>query len=135
MPTVAILKTTRGQAAATSIVLGAVVAVSSLWSASRAPTICLFHLITTLPCQSRGMTRAFIALGHGHLREAIAFNIASPFVYAATWCGFALAVVQAATNRPMLAAAWNRSRAVIYPATLAIMASAWMVNLWSRFSH
>jgi hypothetical protein len=135
MPTIAFLKTRRGQAVATSIVLGAIVAVSSLWSASRAPTICLFQLLTTLPCPSCGMTRAFIALGHGHLRDAIAFNVASPFVYAAAWLGLTFAIVQAATNRPVLANVWNSTRVVVYPATLAIMASAWMVNLWGRFSH
>ena len=124
---------TRGQARWIATGLFAILAVSFFApSADRLPTWCLFHALTSLPCPSCGMTRAFVALGHGHLAEAMAFNLASPLVYAAAWLAFGLAVVQAATRRHVLALVWARSEAVVFPATLAIMSVAWMVNLWSR---
>ncbi len=34
------------------------------------PSVCLFYNLTGLPCPGCGLTRAFVCLGHGHLREA-----------------------------------------------------------------
>jgi hypothetical protein len=37
-------------------------------------TVCLFKNLTGVPCPSCGMTRAFLFLGHGQIRQAIALN-------------------------------------------------------------
>ena len=126
--------TTRREASAVASCLGAIVLTSLLWTGGSAPGFCLFHLLTTLPCPSCGLTRAFIALSHGHVHDALALNLASPLVYVATWLGLGLALIQAAVDRPVLTAAWTRMRPVLYPATLAVMASAWTVQLWHRFA-
>lgn len=39
--------------------------------------ICALHFVTGLPCPGCGLTRAFVALSHGQLSDAVAMN---PFV-------------------------------------------------------
>lgn len=46
------------------------------------PVICVFRLSTGLPCAGCGMTRAFLALAHGHWHQALDFNLISPFAFA-----------------------------------------------------
>ena len=41
------------------------------------PGLCLFHRLTGLECPGCGMTRAFHALTHGHVSEALSFNLLS----------------------------------------------------------
>ena len=72
-------------------------------SAEGGPVLCLFRAVTTLPCPSCGMTRAFVALGHGDMRSALHFNLASPAVFAAAGILFILSLVQAAQNHPEMA--------------------------------
>ncbi|MHB2015882.1 MAG: DUF2752 domain-containing protein [Candidatus Xenobia bacterium] len=42
--------------------------------------ICLFHRMTGLPCPGCGMTRSVVALLHGNVSEALAFNVGGPLV-------------------------------------------------------
>lgn len=46
-------------------------------------TVCLFHNLTGLPCPGCGMTRGFVAMGHGRIAEAWTANPFSPFVFVA----------------------------------------------------
>jgi len=48
----------------------------------RVPELCLFHRATGRHCPGCGMSRAFVLLWHGQLREAVRSNPASPFVFA-----------------------------------------------------
>ena len=75
------------------------------------------------------MTRAFVALAHGDWRTALDFNIASPGVFIAAACLLLLATAQALTDRPLLERAWGAVRKPLFPATVALMAAAWSVNL------
>jgi hypothetical protein len=43
-------------------------------------------------CASCGMTRAFTALGHGRLGDALAYNRGAPLVWGAFWVAAALAL-------------------------------------------
>jgi len=46
--------------------------------------LCMFHRITGLQCPGCGMTRAFHALMHGHISEALEYNLLSiPLFFAA----------------------------------------------------
>jgi hypothetical protein len=42
-------------------------------------------------CLSCGMTRAFTALGHGRLGDALEYNLLSPWAWLAVWIGLPLA--------------------------------------------
>jgi uncharacterized ParB-like nuclease family protein len=44
---------------------------------------CVWKQITGAPCPTCGLTRAFCALGHGRLGEALQLHVASPVVYLA----------------------------------------------------
>jgi len=95
---------------------------------------CLFHAITGLPCPSCGMTRAFLALGHGHWRDALALNLASPGVYLAAWTLLALSLLQILSGKECLLPAWQRVKGSIFPLVLVLMALAWGTNLWRQLA-
>lgn len=44
-------------------------------------SICVFHNVTGLPCPGCGMTRAFLAIGHGNLASAWKLNALSLPLY------------------------------------------------------
>jgi hypothetical protein len=113
---------------------GGVLAIACiLTSAEQGPTLCVFRAATTLPCPSCGMTRAFVALAHGDLPRAIGFNLASPLLFLATAIIFILGAVQVGLDRPVLSALWRVSRRVLTASTLAVLGTAWVVNLFQRF--
>jgi len=58
------------------------------------PPSCLFLLLTGVPCPLCGMTRAFGALMGGNIDRALAFNHASPFVFAA-WTAMTISLTAA----------------------------------------
>lgn len=49
----------------------------------RIPELCLFHRATGRRCPGCGMSRAFVLLWRGRVREAIKSNPASPLMFAA----------------------------------------------------
>ena len=108
---------------------GVLAAASGAAQAASLPTVCLFRLVSGWPCPSCGMTRAFLALGHLHLAEAMRHNIASPVVYLAAWVGLVVSGTGAITSHVPLAAAWRRARPVVLMATLLLMSAAWAANL------
>jgi hypothetical protein len=42
------------------------------------PSICIFYDLTGLPCPGCGLTRSFVSFAHGHLLEALRWNIFGP---------------------------------------------------------
>ncbi len=44
---------------------------SSTGQIAHLPSVCLFYHLTGLPCPGCGLTRSFVCLGHGHLRESL----------------------------------------------------------------
>jgi len=62
-------------------VLGAVFVTAPFW-VWHGPGLCLFHRLTGLECPGCGMTRAFHAISHGELAQALSFNLLSIAVYA-----------------------------------------------------
>jgi hypothetical protein len=65
-------------------VLGGVLLLSRVGEPSDQLKVCLFRTVTGLPCMTCGMTRAFHAISHGHLREALAFHPLSLVFYGVT---------------------------------------------------
>ena len=129
------MATPRGRAAYVMGILAAVLGLSIILpSAPHGPFFCLFRFITGLPCPSCGMTRAFIALGHGDVKSAFFLNPASPLIYCTAWLTLGLAGIQAAMNREILLSIWNRIRKPSLPVVLVIMGLAWIFNLVRHFS-
>jgi hypothetical protein len=75
------------------------------------------------------MTRAFVALSHGHVAQALAFNVASPAVYALAWLLVLGGSLDALDGRDRVGRAWGSARRPLAAAALLIMGCAWAVNL------
>jgi hypothetical protein len=45
------------------------------------PSVCLFYNLTGLPCPGCGLTRSFVCLGHGHLRESLYWHPLGIVIY------------------------------------------------------
>ena len=45
------------------------------------PSVCLFYHVTGLPCPGCGLTRSFVSLGHGHLRDALHWHPLGPIIF------------------------------------------------------
>lgn len=121
--------------AAISTVLGAIILLSiTLDAAPSKIPFCLFRNVTSLPCPSCGMTRAFISLGHGHIYNAIVLNPSSIFVYVATLTGFILAVLQILSGKRYILLFWNKIKSILFPVTLAVMALTWIYKIINHFT-
>ncbi len=59
---------------------------------------CSIRTVLGHPCPTCGMSRAFAALGHGRLDDALRYNKASPYFYAAYWAGALSALIVAARS-------------------------------------
>jgi len=75
------------------------------------------------------MTRAFCALTHGHVADAVRLNAASPLVYAACAVIVALGAAQSATGADVLAWTWDRTRRWAAAAAIGAMAASWAAKL------
>jgi hypothetical protein len=64
-----------------AIILGGVLLLSRLLEPSGIINVCLFNIVTGLPCMTCGMTRAFHSISMGNLREAINYHPLSVFFY------------------------------------------------------
>jgi hypothetical protein len=66
---------------AMALALGSVLLASRLLEPPQAINVCLFNLVTGLPCITCGLTRAFHAISLGNLRDALAYHPLSLFLY------------------------------------------------------
>ena len=66
------------------------------------PVICPFRLLTGLLCPGCGLTRSFVAAGHGELREAFRQHAFGPIVYAIFAAFVALKLAELARGRLLL---------------------------------
>lgn len=99
----------------------------------RYPTLCLFRAITTIPCPSCGMTRGFVAMGHGNVSEAFSKNIFSPVLYLATLMIWLFSLVQVIFGINILERIWYSSKRVVVTSVLILMMISWIVNIYRRF--
>jgi hypothetical protein len=79
----------------------AVLAVSYVYApyASDGPIVCLLRGFVGIPCPSCGLTRAFCALAHLELREALRYHALSPILFAAVVATPFVASYEIATRR------------------------------------
>lgn len=80
------MSSTRPAAAGGTVVAAAVVGATALTTAvvvpesmsTNGPVLCPFRLVTGLPCPGCGLTRSWVAIGHGDLHGAFAYNAFGP---------------------------------------------------------
>lgn len=63
------------------------------------PSICAFHNLTGLPCPGCGLTRAWVAMAHGHVAQALIWHPLGPLLFLAA-LGYAIWSAWVALNRP-----------------------------------
>ncbi len=99
--------------------------------ATGGPALCPSRLVTSKPCGSCGMTRAFAALLHGDLAYATEANLASPVAFAIAVLLALAYLAQLATARTYVADFWaNRHAKRISTAMLvALFAFGLVTNL------
>jgi hypothetical protein len=65
------------------------------------PVVCLLRGLVGIPCPSCGLTRAFCALSHFEVREALRYHALSPLIFAAVAATPFVAAYEVATRRPV----------------------------------
>lgn len=93
---------------------------------------CAFRYLTGIPCPLCGLTRSFISLGHGRVRDSFLYHFLGPALFAS----FAAGAVAAALPRRARAgpgdaakARGMSSRPSAQVALLIILLAAWCVKL------
>ena len=88
---------------------------------------CMFHLVTDIPCPGCGMTRACIALTHGHFADAWRSH---PFSFLIIGLAIGIAFFPI-----LLKNAWARcstvTRNVIAVGGIVLCLSVWIHKLWT----
>ena len=67
------------------------------------PLFCPIKAITGIPCPGCGMTRAFMAIASGNLREAIGYNLFSPILFLVFLVTAIHLLLEVITRRQLLA--------------------------------
>ncbi|MCO4761547.1 MAG: DUF2752 domain-containing protein [Myxococcales bacterium] len=95
-------------------------------SITTGPIICVFRLGSGLPCAGCGMTRAFVALSHGHGHAALHYNLLSPIVFGWMWLWWIAAIVALATDRdPPRHPGWLVKSALVALTTYWLVRAGW----------
>ncbi len=95
----------RGTAAAVVVAGFAAVGVATAVSPatlSDGPVLCPFRHVTGLPCPGCGLTRSWVALGHGDVSSAFGFNAFGPVFAAIAVVASGVAIWALITGRPVL---------------------------------
>ena len=66
------------------------------------PVVCPFRLATGLLCPACGLTRSFVAIGHGELRAALGHHAFGPILFAIALAFVALKLAELARGRLLL---------------------------------
>jgi len=113
----------------------AVLAVSYVYApyASDGPIVCLLRGLVGIPCPSCGLTRAFCALAHLQVIEALRYHALSPLVFGAVVATPFVAAYELATRRAV-ARRWLFSSklawglAALFLAHHTIRSAAWLTD-------
>ncbi|WAC56270.1 DUF2752 domain-containing protein [Gordonia sp. SL306] len=84
----------------------------------RGPILCPFLRITGLPCPACGLTRSWVALGHGDVGSAFSFNAFGPLFMLVVAVVTVVAIGSLVTGRPALT---QVQRTLTSPVALAVL--------------
>ena len=88
---------------------------------------CIFHLVTDVPCPGCGMTRACLALTHGHFADAWHYH---PFSFLVIGLAIGMAFFPIGLKN-----AWTRcspvTRNIIAIGGIVLCLSVWIHKLWT----
>lgn len=97
-------------------------------------TPCIFRNVTGLPCPGCGMTRGFVAMGHGRVAEAWGVNLLAPAFFALC-CAY---VVWLPLSTLWPAVRWRRPsdgvRRAFLAVVLVLIAASWALSLRRHFA-
>ena len=108
--------------------LGGILLSSRFLEPPRLINVCLFNVLTGLPCMTCGLTRAFHAISLGHLHEALAYHPLSLFLYSMTVFHFLVACLRLLGWRFRLSRMPNPVRTMIW-GTLGLLFVSWIARL------
>ena len=113
---------------AMALALGSVLLASRFLEPPQALNVCLFNLVTGLPCMTCGLTRAFHAISLGNLRDAMAYHPLSPFLYGLAISHLLVAVLRLLGWRARLLRTPRPVRAMV-AGTLGLLLFSWIPRL------
>ena len=116
---------------AMALALGSVLLASRFLEPPRAINVCLFNLVTGLPCMTCGLTRAFHAISLGNLRDALAYHPLSLFLYGLAVWHLLVAVLRLLGWRTRLLRTPHPVRAMV-AGTLGLLFFSWIPRLLFR---
>lgn len=95
---------------------------------------CVFRNLTGLPCPGCGMTRGFVAMGHGRLSEAWGQNALSPLFFVAV-CAYVVGFPLCGGRVPSaLRRAVARRGRLLLVMVFVLIAASWAVSLVRHFA-
>lgn len=92
--------------------------------------VCLFHLVTGIPCPSCGSTRSVAALMHGELLKALAINPLGLVIAAIMVCAPFWLLYDVVTGRSSLYEYFCKAEALIARPVLAVPAIILLILNW-----
>ena len=92
-------------------------------------TICLLQDVFGIPCPGCGLTRAFLFLGHGDFRSALALNVNSLLVFSVVVLLWLHSAFNVLTHDEINLQLRKQERFILIVLTVAAMASGWIYNL------
>ncbi|MHC4779201.1 MAG: DUF2752 domain-containing protein [Planctomycetota bacterium] len=90
---------------------------------------CLFKEATGLPCPLCGLTRSFVSLSHGNVRQAFRYHPLGPLVYLAFSAGAISALIRKPREDQAQKPAPSRWPLRIFLATVGIFFAVWAAKL------
>ncbi len=90
---------------------------------------CEFRDVTGIPCPGCGLTRSWIALGHGHLMDSLRFHPLGPPLAACAALAAGLLAAELALKRSLVD--WGLLLRVA-PYGAGLLIAVWLVRLWTH---
>lgn len=93
-------------------------------------SVCLFKFFFGIPCAGCGLTRAFLFLGHGDIRQAVLLNPNSLIVFLFVILFFAHRLVFLVTGKKLNISLSKGETTVLCAGFVLLTATAWIYNIF-----